>query len=199
MSPSPKSFREILGIPASSASTQDSSLIIIDAQNEYASGALKVENVAHSRQVIADILARYRRAGNGQNIIHVVHKVPNGAPVFTPGTALAQEFEELAPAAGEKVISKQFPSAFAETDLHAYLVHLGAVGKKLVLVGYMAHVCVSTTARAASELGYDVLVVSDAVGDRSIPGADGETLQRVALDELADAFATLIRAEDVLG
>lgn len=199
MSPSPKSFREIIGIPPSSASTQDSSLIIIDAQNEYASGALKVENVAHSRQVIADLLARYRRAGNGQNIIHVVHKTPNGAPVFTPGTALAQEFDELSPAAGEKVVSKQFPSAFAETDLHAYLGQLGAVGRKVVLVGYMAHVCVSTTARAASELGYDVVVVRDAVGDRNIPGLEAETLRGVVLDELADAFATLIRAEDLLG
>lgn len=35
-----------------------------------------------------------------------------------------------------------------------------------------AHVCVSTTAREAHQLGYDVVVAKDAVGDRSIP-ADG--------------------------
>ena len=30
-----KSFRELVGIPASTASTKDSVLVIIDAQNEY--------------------------------------------------------------------------------------------------------------------------------------------------------------------
>lgn len=39
-------------------------------------------------------------------------------------------------------------------------------------VGRRAHVCVSTTAREAHQLGYDVVVAKDAVGDRSIP-ADG--------------------------
>jgi nicotinamidase-related amidase len=34
--------------------------------------------------------------------------------------------------------------------------------KKVVLVGYMAHVCVFSTTRAAVELGYDALVVSNA-------------------------------------
>ncbi|KAL2816628.1 Isochorismatase-like protein [Aspergillus cavernicola] len=199
MNPRPKSFRDILSIPPSSASTQDSTLIIIDAQNEYATGALQVKNIAYSRRAIADLLARYRRAGNGNNIVHVVHKVPDGAPVFTPGTALEQELDELTPAMGEKVVVKQFPSAFAQTDLHAYLGGLGGIGQKLVLVGYMAHVCVSTTTRAASELGYDVLVVRDAVGDRHIPGVDAETLRGVVLNELADAFATVIDAGDILG
>lgn len=39
-----------------------------------------------------------------------------------------------------------------------------------------SHVCVSTTARAGNDLGYDVLVVSDAVGDRDIPGVFAEQL-----------------------
>jgi hypothetical protein len=38
---------------------------------------------------------------------------------------------------------------------------------------YRAHVCVSTTAREAHQLGYEVVVAKDAVGDRSIP-ADGD-------------------------
>lgn len=153
MSPNAKSYREIIGITPSSTSIRDSTLIIIDAQNEYASGALQVDDVARSRCVIADLLARYRRAGKGQNIVHVMHEVPPSAPVFTPGTALAQEFDELMPAVGEKVVTKHFPNAFAQMDLQEYLGGLGEVGKKLVLVGYMAHICVSTTTRAASELG----------------------------------------------
>ena len=88
-----KSFRDLLGIPAGTASTSDSALIIIDAQNEYASGALTVTNAAASGKVIAELLEKYRKA-NGK-VIHVLHKTPEGAPIFTPGTELADEFKEL--------------------------------------------------------------------------------------------------------
>lgn len=63
----------------------------------------------------------------------------------------------------------------------------------------MAHVCVSTTARQAAEFGYDVVIARDAVGDRDIPGVDGAEVTRVALSELADAFATVIDSGDVKG
>lgn len=197
MSTDTKSFRQIIGVPPSTASVQDSTLIIIDAQNEYASGKLKVENVDASRKVIADLLSRYRRGGNGSNIVHVVHEVPEGAPVFTPGTPFAAEFDELKPQSGEKIVTKNYASSFAQTDLHEYLQGLGSVGKKIVLVGYMAHICVSTTARAGSDLDYDVLVVSDAIGDRHIPGVQAETLVSVVLCELGDGFASIIQAADI--
>lgn len=90
---SPQSFRALLGMPASTASTSDSALVIIDAQNEYASGALTVTNAAASGKVIADLLEKYRSA-NGK-VVHVLHKTPEGAPIFTPGTDLAEEFKEL--------------------------------------------------------------------------------------------------------
>lgn len=47
--------------------------------------------------------------------------------------------------------------------------------------GYMAHNCVSATARAATELGYDTCVARDAVGDRDIPGATADELVRVVI------------------
>jgi hypothetical protein len=36
-------------------------------------------------------LEKYRKA-NGK-IVHVLHQTPEGAPIFTPGTELAKEFE----------------------------------------------------------------------------------------------------------
>lgn len=130
--------------------------------------------------------------------MHVVHDTPAGAPVFTPDTELAQEFAELAPKSGEKVIHKGQPSCFAGTDLQDYLAALGDAGKKVVLTGYMAHVCVSTTARAAAERGLDVVLAEDAIGDRDIPGGlGGEELTRVVLRELGDAFGTVVKGADV--
>lgn len=127
------SFRSMLGMAASTASPSDSVLVIIDAQNEYAQGHLAVTNAATTRKTIAALLEKYR-AGGGQ-IVHVVHRVPEGAPVFTPGTALAEEFDELAPKAGEKVIGKMHPSSFADTELEEVLGK--GSGKKVVLTGYM--------------------------------------------------------------
>jgi nicotinamidase-related amidase len=87
------SFRDLLGIRPGSASTSDSALIIIDAQNEYASGALKVTNAEASGKVIAELLERYR-AANGK-IVHVLHETPEGAPIFTPNTELAEQFKDV--------------------------------------------------------------------------------------------------------
>jgi nicotinamidase-related amidase len=59
-----------------------------------------------------------------------------------------------------------------------------------VLTGYMAHVCVSTTARQAAQRGYEVLLAEDGIGDRDIPGATGE---EVTMNELGDAFGTVVQ------
>ncbi|KAK6718876.1 phospholipase C type enzyme [Fusarium graminearum] len=187
------SFRELIGVQPSSASPTDSVLIIIDAQNEYAEGKLQVTNVAESRKVIAALLEKYR-AANG-SIVHVVHATPEGAPVFTPGTKLAQEFDELKPKDGEAIIQKNYPGSFAKTDLQEVLDKTGK--KKVVLTGYMAHVCVSTTARQAAERGFDVLIPEDAVGDRNIPGVDADQLVKVALSEIGDAFGTIIKSSNI--
>ena len=47
---------------------------------------------------------------------------------------------------------------------------------KLPKLTQQAHVCVSGTSRAGAELGYDVSVLSDAIGDRDIPGASAKQL-----------------------
>lgn len=68
---------------------------------------MKVKEVEKSRKAIADLLERYRASNS--DIVHVVHEVPEGAPVFSRGTKLADEFDELTPISGEKVVVKQHP------------------------------------------------------------------------------------------
>ncbi|KAF2966128.1 hypothetical protein GQX73_g7454 [Xylaria multiplex] len=193
MAESAKSFRQTVGVPPSTASTSDSTLVIIDAQNEYAIGLLKTENIESTRAANATLLEKYRAAN--APIVHVVHKTPDGAPVFTPGTTLAAEFDELQPRDSESVVVKQAPGSFTGTQLQEILEKTGR--KKVVLTGYMAHVCVSTTARQAAEKGWDVIIPKDAVGDRHIPGVDAAELVRVALSEIADAFGTIIESKEI--
>ncbi|TGZ85506.1 Isochorismatase hydrolase [Ascodesmis nigricans] len=192
------SFRQLAQIPPSTASPSDSVLLVIDAQNEYATGALTVTNLSVSRPNIESLVKQYR-ANNGY-IAHIVHIVPEGTPVFTPGTPLADEFSELQPpenADNEKevVVEKKFPGSFAETTLGDFVEKSGK--KKVVLVGYMAHVCISTTAREAHQKGLEVVVVEDAIGDRDIPGATGPEVMEMVLKELGDFFATVVKRSEI--
>jgi nicotinamidase-related amidase len=160
----------------------------------YAQGHLKTDNVSSTRKAIAALLQKYRSGGG--SIAHIVHLTPEGAPVFTPGTELAEEFAELTPKEGEKVIGKHHPKSFAGTDLDAFLKKEGK--QKIVLTGYMAHVCVSTTARAGAELGYDVLLAEDAIGDRDIPGAKADEVKKMVMSEIGDAFGTIISSSSIV-
>ncbi|KAL8816853.1 MAG: hypothetical protein Q9223_004205 [Gallowayella weberi] len=188
-----RSFRSLLGLPDSKPTPSDSVLIIIDAQNEYDHGLLAIHEVEKSRQVIGQVLQKWRD-GKG-DVVHILHETPEGAPFFTPGTELEREFEELGVWEGEEVrlffllwpvvIRKPKPCAFSDTPLHSHLQKLGK--QKIVLVGYMAHVCISATSRMGDELDYDVSVISDAIGDRDIPGAKAEQLITTVLAELGDS------------
>jgi len=149
--------------------------------------------VASTRKAISTLLEKYRAAG--APLVHIVHQVPAGAPIFTPDTDLAKEFAELEPKDSEKVIGKEQPGSFTGTDLDEYLKGTGK--NKLVLTGYMAHVCVSTTARQAAERGYDVIIAEDAVGDRDIPGAKAADVVSMTLAELGDAFGSIVKAASI--
>jgi nicotinamidase-related amidase len=87
------------------------------------------------------------------------------------------------------------PGSFSQTPLDDVLKNWGI--EKIVLTGYMAHVCVSTTAREGFQHGYDVVVVEDGIGDRDIPGASGQDVTTMTLKELADVFATVVKSADI--
>jgi nicotinamidase-related amidase len=73
---------------------------------------------------------------------------------------------------------------------------LGQFGvRQLVIAGFMTHMCCDTTARQASERGYDVIFLTDgtatrdlAFGDRVVPYRD---MQAATLAAQADGFSTL--------
>ena len=66
---------------------------------------------------------------------------------------------ELLPRDQEVVVDKPGTGAFHGTDLHHILITEGI--QNLILTGVTTGVCVSSTAREASDRGYGVLVLSD--------------------------------------
>jgi nicotinamidase-related amidase len=72
----------------------------------------------------------------------------------------ARFLPDLEPRSGEAVIDKTAVGAFAGTDLDATLRRLDA--RHLLVAGVLANGAVELTARSAADLGYHVVVVSDA-------------------------------------
>ncbi|PLZ00630.1 cysteine hydrolase [Burkholderia sp. WAC0059] len=75
------------------------------------------------------------------------------------GEAGWQFIAELAPLPGEIVIDKPGTGAFHGTDLYHVLITSGI--SNLVLVGVTTGVCITSTAREASDRGFNVLVLGD--------------------------------------
>ena len=192
MTDAPKTLLQMAGAPLDPSSLSESTLVIIDAQNEYRSGALPLTGVDAAVKEIEILLKRARKAGTP--IVHVQHKgKPGGA--FDLDDERGRIMRELAPACAESVVQKPLPNAFAQTD---FAERLEAAGRKqLIITGFMTHMCVSSTARAALDHGYRVTIPASTVATRDLPAPDGsgvmkaEEISRYALTELSDRFAII--------
>jgi nicotinamidase-related amidase len=188
----PKTLLELAGAAPAPATLGDATLVIVDAQNEYVSGPIALPGVKPALANVAQLLADARSAGTP--IVHIAHSSPAG--VFVPGTKGAEIAPEAAPVAGEAIFVKALPNSFAGTDLHAALQGYGR--KNVILAGFMTHMCIDATARAAVDLGYGVTIVENAVATRPLPGVLGRparSAQEVhdgALAGLADLFAVVV-------
>jgi len=195
----PKTLLQLAGAPSDPMPLAEAALVVIDAQNEYVDGPLALPGVAPAVEMIAGLLDRARAVG--APVFHIAHKgKPGGA--FDRDAARGQIIDTVAPADGEPVIEKPLPNAFAGTDLEA---QLRATGRDaLVVVGFMTHMCVSSTVRCALDLGFRSVVADDACATRPLPDPtggeplDAEMLHRAALAGLGDRFAIIAKADRIV-
>jgi len=185
-------LRDLLQLPTVPAPLSKSALIMIDCQNTYRQGVMKLEGVEPALQVCAELLERARHAGSP--VIHIQHDAGAGSP-YDVRAEIGQITAMVAPRAGEPVITKLYPSSFEKTDLDAQLKALGVTD--LVRAGFMTHVCINSTARAAFNHGYRPTVVASATATRSLPRVGGGSLpasevHEAALAALTDLFAIVV-------
>ena len=188
-----KTIRDIAGLGEESSSVADSALIIIDAQNTYCEGIMKLEGVEKALGECRQLLERFRNAG--RPIFHIRHDAGAGTP-YDVSSHIGQIVDLVAPADGEPVITKNYPNSFVGTELDASLKRAGV--QNLILVGFMSHMCVNSTARGAFSLGYRPTVVASATATRSLPlKATGEVIpasqvHSAALAALSDLPAVVV-------
>ncbi len=109
----------------------------------------------------------------------------------TPGAAI---IDELAPQDGDRVITHQRIGGFHDSDLDDLLRNASV--DTVAFLGVATNASVEGTARVASDLGYQVLVVSDACS-AATPQAHAASLESLGLlaeitttDDLIAALAT---------
>jgi nicotinamidase-related amidase len=174
-------------------------LLIVDIQNDYFPGGkmalVGMEDAAENAQRVLELF----RARN-LPIFHIQH-VSNraAATFFLPETDGVEIHERVAPKHGEYIIQKHFPNSFRGTSLNDQLQNLN-VGE-VIICGAMTHVCIDTTVRAAFDLGYRCLVVSDACATRNLKfggvAVEAPQVHAAFMAALSSFFAQVIEANNL--
>ncbi|MGT4067363.1 UNVERIFIED_CONTAM: cysteine hydrolase [Aeromonas hydrophila] len=133
------------------SSLAHSALLIIDMQV----GLLHGPEAPHAGPQLLANINRLADAAHsaGIPVLAVRHTGPTGSPLW-------QLVPELAVTAADLVFDKQRPSAFHGTALDSWLQQRGV--QTLLVTGMKTQYCIDTTCRAAADLGYSVVLVSDA-------------------------------------
>jgi nicotinamidase-related amidase len=176
-------------------------LLIIDIQNDYfPGGTMTLVGADAAAAKAAKLLGAFRN--KKLPVFHVQHlSVRPGATFFLPNTNGAEIHETVRPLAGETLIQKNFPNAFRETKLLEQL--RAAKVEKLVIAGMMTHMCVDTSTRAASDLGFACSLAHDACATKELAfngtKVAAEQVQLLYMAGLNGAFAKVQSADELCG
>ncbi len=193
--------------------TMTRALLVIDVQESFRQRPLWA---AISNPGIAGDVARLvdGARASGDLVAWVLHSEPGSGTPFDPASGYVRYLAPLAPEPGEPELTKTSHNAFTTTGLQQLLTQRGI--RELVICGIRTEQCCETTARVASDLGYQVTFVTEATATNPIahrdaaPGqsveqllADPRTLPASAVIErteyaLAGRFATIATIAEVL-
>ncbi len=187
-------------VHSSERGTNASVLVLVDIQNFYfPGGQLPLSGPEAAAAHAATLLTRFRELG--WPVIHVQH-LPQDQKVPTPesGNPQYQIHALVRPVPGDSVIGKHHANAFRDTALLESLRSLGA--RKLLVAGMQTHMCVEATARAAADLGFEVVVPQDACATRTLKFGEVEVsaaqVHASTLASLQGSYATVMASDDVL-
>lgn len=173
-------------------------LVVVDVQNEYETGGLRIQYppVDDSLRNIGRAIDAARAAG--VPVIVVQQTSPATAPLFASGSHGWALHEVVASRPHDHYLRKTLPSAFAGTSLGEWIAARAI--DTLAVVGYMTHNCNDTTIKHAFDQGLQVEFLHDASG--SVPyanragSATAEEIHRVfAVVEQSRYAAVLSTAE----
>ena len=175
-------------------------LIVVDAQNEFsAEGQRPVPNHHAALERIGRRVEEARR--DLRPIAWIQHhNRPNESKAFVPGSWGAELSPGLGPREGfgpERLFVKDVFGAFTYTGLEDWLRSIGVTD--VVIVGFYAHMCLSTTSREALVRGFEVSVDPEATGARDLEDPllgkqSADDVRRSALLQLVNMGVSLLQS-----
>lgn len=178
-------------------------LVVVDAQNEFsAAGQRAVPSHAAAIAAIRRWVDHAR--ADGWPIAWVQHhNKPHESPAFVPGTWGAEITPALEPRSDgvrERRFTKDVFGAFTGTELEGWLRERAV--SDIVIVGFYAHMCVSTSTREALVRGFEVAIDPEATGATAVRHPvlgeqSADEVRRAALLHLTHMGATLAATPDV--
>jgi nicotinamidase-related amidase len=165
---------------------------MIDCQNTYREGTMKLEGVEEALKEAHELLEKAR--AQGIPVFHIRHDAGPGSP-YDVNDHIGAIADIVAPKNDEPLITKNFPNSFVQTDLDEQLKAKGV--KNIILAGFMTHMCVNSTAHGGFNLGYSPTVVASATASRALEGANGKVLSaeevhQGALASTRDLYAAVV-------
>ncbi|KOR76093.1 cysteine hydrolase family protein [Paenibacillus solani] len=131
-----------------------SALLVIDVQNDM----FDEENpVYEGERLLYNLKQLIAKARNGRIPVFYIQHNDEGLKEGTEGWKINSE---IAPAMSDTIIQKTRPDSFYNTTLAEELKRQDI--EHVILAGIQSEICVDTTCRRASSLGYDITLVSDA-------------------------------------
>lgn len=145
-------------------------LLVVDVQTGVMHEAWDAARVVEK---IGLAVEKARR--DGAPVIWVQHADDN----LISGSPDWQIVPELAPAADETRIYKEFNSSFEQTALEETLARLGVT--RIVLAGAATNWCIRATAYAALERGYDLTLLEDAHTTGALELDNGDRIEAASV------------------
>ncbi|NAS32003.1 isochorismatase family protein [Flavobacteriaceae bacterium R38] len=195
-------------------SNSRTALVLIETQNDFLSPEGKLNSLVKDvvdgnnfKQNVNEAIAAARQAGIpvyfvpiqfSKNHVEVgnspygILKVVKDHNAFEKGTWGAQLYDEIDVQEEDIIVEgKSSISAFSGTDLDHILRSNGV--DKVILGGFLSHVCVNATMTDAYDKGYKVVTLTDAVATA------GEDAQKQVIDHIYPMFSTPMDVKTFIG
>jgi nicotinamidase-related amidase len=157
-------------------------LVVIDVQESFR--VRPIWEAVSNPDIVARVLPLVDAArARGDLVVWVLHAEPGSGGPFDPASGHVRLMDGMVPRDSEPVLTKTSKNAFTTTNLQQLLTGRGI--REVVVCGIQTEQCCETTARLASDLGFDVTFVTDATATFPIPHRDAPPGRPVA-EILAD-------------
>ncbi|MDN5725601.1 MAG: isochorismatase family protein [Propionibacteriales bacterium] len=163
-------------------------LLVIDVQQSFVAhdSWADISNPRLAEDLVPLVAASRAR---GDVVIWVLHTDPGSGGVFDPTQGHVRLIGPLSPEPQETVLHKTSHNAFTSTDLQQRLDAAGI--RRIRVVGIRTEQCVETTARVASDLGYEVRFVVDGTATQPLGGLSAEQIIERTVTVLDGRFAEI--------